>query len=244
MAEKVVIPEFKEEWLTTAIDYPETDGEPVAESDFQLVWLLYVIQALRLFFTPHKDVYVAGNLLVYYKEGDVSASVAPDIFVVRGIENRMRRSYKVWEEGKVPDFVLEITSKSTVDKDQGIKWGLYRYLGVQEYFMFDPTADYLEPQLQGYHLVEGNYDPLTAVEKNNILVLHSRVLGLDLQLVGNELRFYDAANDRVLPTYQEMEQARLEAERQAEETAAAHQAALSRIAELEAQLRALKEDKS
>ena len=56
---------------------------------------------------------MSGNLLIYYDPSDSGASVAPDVFVVKGVSNHKRPSYKVWEEGKTPDFVLEITSRTT-----------------------------------------------------------------------------------------------------------------------------------
>ena len=93
--------------------------------------------------------YVSGNLLIYYQEGNPRASVAPDVFVVLGANSADRCTYLLWEEPKAPDFVLEITSCSTRHEDQVIKRDLYRSLGVREYFLFDPTNDYLKPPLQG-----------------------------------------------------------------------------------------------
>lgn len=75
-----------------AIEYPSTDGEPVAESDFQRDYLLYAVDALQQHFRERQDVYVTGNLLLYYEEGNVGARVAPDVFVVMGARNH-RRSF-------------------------------------------------------------------------------------------------------------------------------------------------------
>jgi Uma2 family endonuclease len=133
----------------TAIHYPDTDGLPVAESDFQLGPLMYVIDALRAYFHGRDDVYVAGDLCLYYEEGNPGAVVAPDVFIVLGAPNHPRASYMLWREPKAPDFVLEITSQSTRVQDQGTKRERYALLGVQEYFQYDPARDYLEPPLQG-----------------------------------------------------------------------------------------------
>ena len=92
------------------IDYPTEDGVPMAETDAQGIPLMYAVTGLRDYFRQRPDVYVSGNLLIYYEEGNKDASVAPDVFVVIGVPNHPRRIYKVWEEGKGPDFVLEITS--------------------------------------------------------------------------------------------------------------------------------------
>ena len=114
------------------IDYPETDGEPMAETDWQAIPLMYAVTGLRDHFRGRDDVYVSGNLLIYYEEGNVHASVAPDVFVVMGVPSHPRPIYKLWEEAKAPDFVLEITSRSTRARDATRKRSLYRRLGVVE----------------------------------------------------------------------------------------------------------------
>ncbi len=225
---------------TTEIYYPDTDGLPVAESDFQLAPLLYVLDALRAYFQGRDDVYVAGDLFLYYEEGNPSAVVAPDVFVVLGAPNRLRSSYMLWREPKAPDFVLEITSHSTRVQDQGTKRERYALLGIPEYFLYDPTRDYLEPPLQGLHLMGQVYQPIPATTSpEGTLVLRSDVLGLELRLEEGTLRLYDPTTGQRLLSYPEAEQARQEAEqgRQAAEERA--QAAEARVAELEARLRAL-----
>ncbi len=186
----------------------------MAESDFQRQYLTYGVEVLRIYFQTRTNVYVSGNLFVYYEQGNPKAVVAPDVFVVFGVAKRNRRSYKTWEaENKAPDFILEITSKSTVSEDQGVKRGVYAFLGVREYFQYDPTGDYLEPQLKGLRLVEGNYLPMGAtVLPDNSLSLTSEVLSLELRLQADSLRFYDPVTGEKLLTHQESEQARREAE--------------------------------
>lgn len=130
------------------------------------------------------------------------------------VENRDRGSYKTWEEqDKNPNFVLEITSKTTRSKDQGAKKGIYAFLGVREYFQYDPTGDYLQPQLQGLRLVEGNYFPVKITTlTDDLLSLSSEVLGLELRLEFGELRFYDPATGQKLLTHEEEVAARQAAE--------------------------------
>jgi Uma2 family endonuclease len=221
--------------LQEELEYPDSDGEPMAESDFQLIPLIYAITALRIYFQDQLDVYVAGDMLLYYERGNPRAVVAPDVFVVVGAPKRRRRSYMLWREPKTPDFILEITSMSTAGQDQGIKKGLYAFLGVTEYFQFDPTADYLNPPLQGFRLEEGGYTPiLPEASSNGRLQLYSETLGLYLELQNNEFRFIGPDGQRLLSP-EELEAARL-----AEE--AARKTAEARIAELEAQLRRLSGD--
>jgi Uma2 family endonuclease len=112
---------------------------------------------------------------------------SPDVFVVFGVSPRFRRSYKTWQEnGKTPAFVLEITSNSTKIKDEQEKPQLYQQLGVQEYFQYDPTADYLSPQLKGKQLIDGTYQPLPLITNaDGIEFMASPTLGLELQLRDN-----------------------------------------------------------
>lgn len=236
------------EQLEEEIEYPDSDGEPMAESDFQRKPLIYAVEALELYFQDRPDVYVSGNILLYYQKGNRRAVVAPDVFVVFGIEKRPRRSYLLWQEQKVPDFVLEITSESTAHIDQGAKKGLYARLGVQEYFQYDPTADYLEPPLQGLTLVEDRYFSLPAQTlEGGTLQVYSPKLGLALQLTPEgTFHFLDLSTGQVLQTYQEEVAARHAAEErataaevQAKEEATARQALEARLAELEARLRDL-----
>ena len=147
-----------------AIDYPSSDGKPLAENDAQLHAIHYAFGVLRLYFSHRPDVYVSADLLMYYEEGNTRVSVAPDTFVVFGVEDRVRMNYKVWEEGKGPDFVLEVASPSTWREDVETKPEVYARLGVREYFLFDPWGDYFSPRLQGYRLVDGVYERMSAVE--------------------------------------------------------------------------------
>ena len=140
-----------------AIDYPTSDGKPLAENDAQARAILYAFGALRVYYETRSDVYVSADLLIYYEEGDPRVSVAPDVFVVFGVEDRMRGNYKVWEEGKGPDFVLEVASPGTWREDVGRKRSVYARLGVREYFLYDPTGEHLTPRLQGHRLEDGEY---------------------------------------------------------------------------------------
>ena len=148
--------------IPAAVDYPCSDGQPMAESDFQLKPLVYAITALQTHFLHQSQVYVAGDMFLYFKEGAPRAVVAPDVFVVVGAPKHKRMSYKLWEEPKAPDFVLEITSRSTRKEDQGRNREVYASLGVGEYWLFDPTGDYLAPRLQGFSLHAGEYRPLAS----------------------------------------------------------------------------------
>lgn len=195
------------------IIYPSSDGEPIAENDFTRSYLFYCVNALDCYFQDRPNVYVSANSFIYYERGKVESRVAPDVYVVFGVEKRLRDNYKVWEEGGVtPDFVLEITSKITREKDQIYKPELYRQLGVKEYFQYDPCGDYLSPILQGSELVNGNYEAIAPVEIASFdnMRLHSDVLDLDLCLISGELRFSRPKTDEFLLTHEEERQKRFE----------------------------------
>ena len=66
-------------YLADEIVYPDSDGRPVAESDFQLTPLIYALDALKAYFQSREDVYVAGDMFLYYEEGNPKAAVAPDV---------------------------------------------------------------------------------------------------------------------------------------------------------------------
>jgi len=179
-----------------AIDYPTSDGKPMAETDLHRGVMFDLIDVLDVRYADRPDVYVSGDLLVFYEEGSPRRHLAPDVFVVLGVPKRPKRDhYLIWREGKAPDVVIEVTSKSTRREDQTKKLVLYRdTLRVPEYFQFDPTEDYLRPPLQGFRLVDGDYRPIAPVEGR----LPSEVLGLHLERRGAELLLYDPASGAYL----------------------------------------------
>ena len=199
--------------------YPKSDGEPMAETDTHRKQMMYLLDALEDYFRDDPNVYVAGNLFVYYEEGDPTEVVAPDVFVVKGVPKRDRRIYQVWKEEKAPDVVFELTSRGTRQKDLGSKKGVYEVLGVEEYFLFDPFGEYLTPRLVGFRLARWGY---RQIEDEEPLV--SRVLGLELRVEGEMLRLVDPeTGEKLLTPLEAQESRRLEAaaRRRAEMLAAA-----------------------
>ena len=184
--------------------YPESDGKPMAETDLHRDQMLYLIVALHDRYRNDPMVYVTGNLLIYYEEGNPYKSVAPDTFVVFGVPKRKRRIYKIWEERKAPDVVFEITSRSTQDEDLEEKWALYARLGVQEYVLFDPLEEYLDPPLQGYRLVEGVYHSIMPeLTSEEGLALRSEALGVIIRYEEGWPMLYDVRTGERLLTPEE-----------------------------------------
>ena len=186
------------------IDYPTSDGKPMGETDLHRNVMVAAIETLKMHYTGQL-VYVSGNILLYYRPGNKRRHVSPDVMVVRGLEQRDRENYLLWDEGRAPNVVIEVTSESTRDEDLEDKLEIYRdEIEVAEYFLFDPRSEYLNPALQGHRLRRGRYVPIAPVAGR----LPSKELGLHLEADGSRLRFYDPANKRWLPTPQE---SRLEA---------------------------------
>jgi Uma2 family endonuclease len=146
------------------LTYPTSDGKPMAETDWHRDLMVALIQVLQEFYADEAMVYVSGNLLVFYVPGDGRKHVSPDVFVVKGVAKHSRPNYLIWEEGKGPDLVIELTSSSTRAEDVKRKFVLYQdTLKVQEYFLFDPLGDYLKPALKGFRLQRGVYGPIRSV---------------------------------------------------------------------------------
>ena len=93
--------------------YPESDGKHIAETDTHRNLMMDFILMLEDYYQNENDVYVSGNLLLYFEEGDPKKCLSPDVFVVFGVEKKLRRTYQTWAEANTPDFVLEVASPST-----------------------------------------------------------------------------------------------------------------------------------
>lgn len=202
------------------VHYPESDGKPMGETDLHCDLMTDLIFALK-WFLRSTVAYVAGNLFIYYEEGNPRAVVAPDVFVVLGVPQRRRRIFQTWEEGgRTPDVIIEVTSRRTRKDDRERKPAIYAALGVPEYFIFDPNGDYLKPQLQGFKLVNGVYVPMTGSP------LRCETLNLELRQENSMLRLYNLQTGERLPT--------------SDEEVLARQTAEARVAELEAQIARLR----
>ena len=135
--------------------YPTADGRAF-DSDIHRELVSDLIRTLKGRFAGDPQVYVSGWLMVFPFRGNKRRYVDPDVFVVKGVEDRLRDNYLGWEEGRGPDVVIELTSSRTRWRDTERKFRIYRdVLKVPEYFLFDPLDHYLESWLQGYRLVAG-----------------------------------------------------------------------------------------
>jgi Uma2 family endonuclease len=217
---------------TRQIYYPESDGRPMGETDLHRWWMIHIYDLLQQRY-KNEQVYVSSNLLLYYVEGDPKKFVVPDDFVVLDCAPGRRRTFQVWAEQRVPNVVIEVTSRETKRQDQVIKPAVYAQIGVKELFLYDPTLDYLTTPLQGYRLDQGEYVPIAG---NRCGGLDCLELGISLSLDRERLVMSDTATGDRLLTEAEYAGAKLERARAAAVAARLEAAELrARLAEVENQ---------
>ena len=218
-------------------DLPYEDDEPLAESDYQLVPLTYAFNGLKSWYKDNPDVAVQADMFVHYlavdDDGDLILDedgnptlrkLAPDVFVILGVPKRMRWSYVVWDEGKPPDFVMEVLSRSTWRRDIGDKKTIYEKMGVKEFWLVDPVGVLDEP-LTGYRLVDGWYRRIPPLPGTDA-TFGSEVLDLELAVdASDQLRIQDARSGAVLKSHTELTEELAEAMTAHQREAAARQRA-------------------
>lgn len=193
------------------IEYPDSDGQPMADNTKQFRWIVTIKENLELLFVHEPQVFVAGDLLWYPVEGSNTVRQAPDVMVVFGRPKGDRGSYRQWQEGGIaPQVVFEILSPGNRFGEMLRKLGFYDRYGVEEYYIYDP--DKLE--LTGLLRKDGG---LSMIEDMDGWV--SPRLEIRFQLTAETLELYRPDGQRFL-TYSEIgqqwqqERQRAEAERQ------------------------------
>ena len=198
------------------VEYPDSDGLPMAENTVQCRAIREAMGALENHYKPAREVGIASDLLLYYRQGDPATSVAPDLMVSFDVRMLGLPSYKLWEVGKPPEFVLEVSSQSSRALDRTKKVELYAGLGVREYFVFDPgdpedVGDGQDGKLSGYRLWGSKYVE-SGQSSDRGRELESEELGLLLRPEGKLVRFRDPVTGKDLPLHQEETEGRIEAE--------------------------------
>jgi hypothetical protein len=176
--------------------YPDSDGRFMGETDFHNVAMIWLREAIQDHFADHL-VYVASNLIFYFKQGDPKSRKDPDVLVAKGVGKHRRRSYRIWEEKVLPCTLFEIASRRTWRVDLGEKRHLYASLGVKEYFVFDPEGCYLKPVLQGFRAIKKKSVPMKPAADSSLV---SKALGLRLLPEGEMLRLIDLQTGQPVPT--------------------------------------------
>ena len=188
--------------------YPESDGEPMAESGKHVRLLLDIIETIDRHFQDIPDVHVGGNMFLYYEEGNPRKVISPDVFMVRGVGKKDLRTYKTWEQQPYLDFVLKLASPSTYTKDFNEKKAIYeQILRVKEYCIYDPYHE-IDPSFVGFRLVGDVYEEIAFVEGR----LPCETLGLELGERDGVLRLYDPVTETwVGPSREHVDEAKARA---------------------------------
>ena len=123
--------------------YPFEDDEPMGATGFHSEQITTFSDQLSRYFAVDPHIHIGVDNFIYYQEGDITKFVAPDIYVVFGVDKYpLRRSFYTWAEGAAPVAVFEFLSDSTAHHDRNQKVGLYlNDIGVQEYYIHQPEMD-------------------------------------------------------------------------------------------------------
>ena len=176
---------------TPEIFYPSEDGEPLAETSIHADAIIATVGILRNYlaiaFQERSPVVLADQFL-YYAQGFPKLRVTPDVMVIFEVPQVPYDNYKIWETGKVPSVIFEITSPKTQAKDKEFKRDLYEDIEVQEYWLFDPKGEWIPEKLRGYRLGYRERDDANIYFP--ITDGCSHVLGLRLEVEEHLINFY------------------------------------------------------
>ncbi len=239
------------DWAT----FPESDGEPMAETldnVVQMVDLQWTLQTLFARQGRLETTTVGGNQFVYYNRYNGRDNISPDVYVAFDRPPPGPNKWQTWVEGGFPDIVFEITSPSTQGDDVGDapdgKRARYAQLGAKEYYVYDPEQE-MDPPFLGFELRGNRMEPLPMLADEGI---YSPLLRAELRPVAMEvserrpggvwLRVIDPATGQPVPLAEEEHRDLRETRDRLLQEAQARQAAEERVAELEAALQSLLAD--
>ena len=131
--------------------YPCEDDEPMAATGFHADQITIFYDQLSRYFEINEHIYIGVDNFIYYREGDMTKFVAPDVYIVLGASKfPQRRSFYTWSEGAIPTTIFEFLSDSTANHDRHEKVRLYLIdMGVQEYFIHQPEME-KPPEFRGW----------------------------------------------------------------------------------------------
>lgn len=145
----------------SAIVYPESDGQPMADNTLQFRWIVLIKENLECLFAADPQVFVGGDLLWYPVEGRPEIRVVPDVMVALGRPKGERGSYRQWQEEQIPpQVVFEVLSPGNTLKEMAKKLKFYERYGVEEYYIYDPAAQ----DLAGFQRLDGELAVIEAME--------------------------------------------------------------------------------
>lgn len=215
--------------LAAACEEPSADGLVLMGTALHADALAAAFEALCRHFRKQPGLFISILLPLCYDRRDRRRHVIPDLLVAHGNWDRNAPTYHLWE-APTPHFVLEIASRSTVDRDLGFKKREYERMGVLEYWQLDQSGQLLAKPLLGHRLGERGYQelrPSGLVDGRE--AYYSAALGLELrsrgQGLGLQLVLRDPQSGQDIPVGEEMDRAFHAAEKAAESERTARLAA-------------------
>ena len=183
--------------LPEETDFLEPDGRYLSQNYVHVQATTRLLWALTVH-CPQERNTVASDVLIFYDRTDRRKAVAPDVFVVLDHVMKSKKSYVVWEEGRVPGLAVETLSYTTRHRDLKYKRDLYAGMGIQEYFAFD-----IEPKGESPALIRFRLNPETGVSERRESrgdALYSKVLGTTLRPDGELLHLIEPTTGRPYPS--------------------------------------------
>ncbi len=216
------------------IQFPDAPPEELTAFDY-INYPGYPPSLAEHFGNPDTTIIISEIAAALIPTRSYEGVLYPDLLIAFGVYPAARvprNGYLIPEQGKPPDFVMEVASESTARRDETLKWEAYAAMSVPEYWRFDPTGGRrYSTHLAGDRLVDGLYLPITIHRTDDEhLWGHSDSLNLDLCWEEGNLRFWDPVDRRYLHTFMEESAARRDAEARAAEAEA-------RVRQLEEELR-------
>lgn len=184
------------------VQYPDSDGQPMADNTKQFRWIVVIKENLERLFSDDDNVFIAGDLLWYPVEGEPKIRQAPDVMVVFGRPKGDRGSYRQWEEAAIaPQVVFEILSPGNRPGEMLRKLNFYQRYGIEEYYIYDPDSN----ELTG---LQRSGKSLQLIGDMSGWV--SPRLGIRFQLLDNALEIYRPDGERFLTSVELDDQLSLE----------------------------------
>jgi Uma2 family endonuclease len=183
------------------IIYPEQREDDMGESSVHVKLINKLLAVLLQFFEKQPDVFLSGNMNLYYEEDNPNKWYAPDLLIAFGVPNYERSSYQVWKEKVFPQVIFEVASERTWKTDMSEKLEFYGQQGTEEYYILDPEFAYLPAPMLAFHR-EGKRLLSSTITDDRIF---SPRLGLEIVRTEKGFRFFNPQTKEFLHTLEEAE---------------------------------------
>ena len=210
-----------ETWSLARIRFPDIpERTPDDMTTARAIHLNGNSHALKVHFSVRPNTVVdAEHYISRIPTLSIKGIVYPDLLIAFDADQDaldQSNAYVISEQGKPPDFILEVASEKTRTFDRITKREIYAGLEVLEYWRFDETPTQANPGLAGDRLVDGEYQPVAI----NLLPYgrlrgYSAVLNLTLEWKDGQLNWMDPDSVKHIPTFEQERELRLQAEARA-----------------------------